>query len=144
MKDWITNIPIVQKLVVLFKYILSVRGYNSNFTGGIGSYCVFVMIAAYVNHFGVEEDPNLGKYFENILKWYGQEFDNINNVVTLKNLGHCFVDENNIKYENDEGKRGLLKLIDPITGRLMSSSCLEYNNIKIEFRRILAEMASWE
>lgn len=74
MKDWIAKIPIVQKLVVIFKYILSIRGYNSNFTGGIGSYCLFVMIAAYVKEFCTEEDPNLGTYFRNILEWYGEKF----------------------------------------------------------------------
>lgn len=48
MRDWIIRIPILQKLVLLFKYILSAQGYNSNFAGGIGSYCLFVMIAAYL------------------------------------------------------------------------------------------------
>lgn len=55
--------PIVQKLVVLFKYILSVKGYNSNFTGGIGSYCLFVMIAAYLKDFCNHEDQSISKEF---------------------------------------------------------------------------------
>ena len=38
---------------------------------------------------------------------------------------------------------GLLKIIDPITNRLMSSSCIEYTNIKIEFKRISRELESW-
>ena len=46
MKNYLTQTPMIQKLVLLFKHILSMRGYNSNFTGGIGSYCLFVMIAA--------------------------------------------------------------------------------------------------
>ena len=48
MRDWILRIPILQKLVLLFKYILSAQGYNSNFAGGIGSYCLFVRIADYL------------------------------------------------------------------------------------------------
>ena len=63
MRDWISKMPIVQKLVVLFKYILSVKGYNSNFTGGIGSYCLFVMIAAYLKDFCNHEDQSISKEF---------------------------------------------------------------------------------
>lgn len=48
MRNEIAKTPIIQKLVVLFKHMLSVRGYNSNFSGGIGSYCLFVMIAAFI------------------------------------------------------------------------------------------------
>lgn len=135
--------PIVQKLVVIFKYILSLRGYNSNFTGGIGSYCLFVMIAAYMKEFCHEEDPSLSKYFRDILEWYGEKFDNLNHVVMLKHEGHCFVDEHQMNGEYDDSKKSLLKLVDPITGRLMNSSCLEYNNIRIEFKRILGQLVVW-
>jgi hypothetical protein len=40
----------------------------------------------------------------------------------------------------EDGKRSLLRLMDPITHRMMSSSCNEYTNIKTEFRRILGEL----
>ena len=72
MKDWIGKMPIIQKMVVLFKYILSVRGYNSNFTGGIGSYCLFVMVAAYLKTLDVGEELNVGVCFQKLLKWYGE------------------------------------------------------------------------
>lgn len=71
MRDWITRLPTVQKLVVLFKHMLSIRGYNSNFTGGIGSYCLFVMITAYLKEFGKEND-SISTLFQKILKWYGE------------------------------------------------------------------------
>jgi DNA polymerase sigma len=48
MREWIIKLPILQKLVILMKYILSSQGYNSNFSGGIGSYCLFVMVAAFI------------------------------------------------------------------------------------------------
>ena len=51
MRNHIAKTPMIQKLVVLFKHILSIRGFNSNFSGGIGSYCLFVMIAAYTSTF---------------------------------------------------------------------------------------------
>ena len=55
MRNWINKIPIIQKLIVLFKHILFIRSYNSNFTGGIGSYCLFVMIVAFVKSRNLEE-----------------------------------------------------------------------------------------
>ena len=51
MRNEMGRMPVMHKLVLMFKYILSVRGFNSNFSGGIGSYCLFVMIAAYLKTF---------------------------------------------------------------------------------------------
>jgi len=48
MREWMIKMPILQKLVLLLKYLLFYQGYNSNFAGGIGSYCLFVMVAAYI------------------------------------------------------------------------------------------------
>lgn len=38
----------------------------------------------------------------------------------------------------------LLKIVDPLSGKIMSSSCYQYNNIKAEFRRIKNEILSLE
>ena len=37
-----------------------------------------------------------------------------------------------------------LKIIDPLNGKLMSSSCFQYNNIKAEWRRIRSEILAIE
>jgi DNA polymerase sigma len=138
MKNWISQMPVLQKLVLIFKHILSVRGFNSNFAGGIGSYCLFVMIAAYLKTFAREQDMSLSDCFQNILKWYGEDFNNIGHAIRLQEEGNCFIDDLLIRHEIEEGKVGLLKIVDPITARLMSSSCHEYSNIRAEFRRINA------
>ena len=46
----------------------------------------------------------------------------------LKEEGSCFIGEEHIEME--EGKVSLMRIVDPISGRLMNSSCNEYNNIK--------------
>lgn len=51
MRTWLTQYPIIQRITIAFKYILAEKGYNENFKGGIGSYCLFVMIAAYFKEF---------------------------------------------------------------------------------------------
>ena len=38
----------------------------------------------------------------------------------------------------------LLKIIDPLNGKLMSSSCYQYNSIKAEWRHIRAEILKIE
>jgi len=123
MRNWITRIPLVQKLIVLFKHILFIRSYNSNFTGGIGSYCLFVMIVAFIQNKKLEEGAEISEIFQQLLKWYGEDFDNLINVIQIGEEGCCFVDEKIYKYDFEDCKVGLLKIIDPITGRLMSSSC---------------------
>lgn len=69
MKNWITRMPEIQRLIILFKYILSIRGFNSNFNGGIGSYCLFAMIAAFMKNNSSHQELSIN--FVNILKWYG-------------------------------------------------------------------------
>jgi DNA polymerase sigma len=71
MKEWITKMPEIQKLIILFKYILAIGGYNSNFNGGIGSYCLFAMIASYLKSHPPASDADLSSSFLHILKWYG-------------------------------------------------------------------------
>ena len=66
--------PQMHRIILAFKYILAQRNFNSNFKGGIGSYCLFIMVAAYL-----KEKPESTKleeidFFMNILKFYGEEF----------------------------------------------------------------------
>lgn len=47
MRNWISESPPMQRTIIAMKYILANKGFNENFKGGIGSYCLFVMVAAY-------------------------------------------------------------------------------------------------
>lgn len=91
MRNWISKIPFVQKLIILFKHILFIRNYNSNFAGGIGSYCLFVMIVAFIKNKNLEESAEISDIFQQLLKWYGEDFDNLVNVIQLSEEGPCFV-----------------------------------------------------
>lgn len=37
--------------ILALKYILAKKDYSSNFKGGLGSYCLFVMVAAYIKEY---------------------------------------------------------------------------------------------
>ncbi len=98
------------------------------------------MISAYLKGQNNKDDSDLCNNFIRILKWYGEDFDNLSYIVWLRKVGPCFVHEDEVSVVVEDGKRSLLRLMDPITSKMMNSSCNEYNNIKAEFRRILSEL----
>lgn len=51
MRSWVNANPVLQRIILVFKYILAEKSYNKNFSGGLGSYCLFIMIAAYFKEF---------------------------------------------------------------------------------------------
>lgn len=57
--------------ILAFKYVLAQRGFSSNFRGGIGSYCLFVMVAAYIREYPELEAMEDGDFFLATLKFYG-------------------------------------------------------------------------
>jgi DNA polymerase sigma len=63
--------PQLNLCTLAFKYILAQRGFNSNFKGGIGSYCLFVMIAAYIKEYPELESLSEAEFFISTLKFYG-------------------------------------------------------------------------
>ena len=48
MKTWMSEYSQLHRIILAFKYILAKKGFNSNFKGGIGSYCLFIMISAFL------------------------------------------------------------------------------------------------
>lgn len=51
MKSWMNVYPQIHRAILALKYVLAQRGYSSNFRGGIGSYCLFIMVAAFITEF---------------------------------------------------------------------------------------------
>jgi DNA polymerase sigma len=47
MRSYVNEDSKLQRIVLVFKYILAEKCYNKNFNGGLGSYCLFIMITAY-------------------------------------------------------------------------------------------------
>lgn len=81
----------MQRVLILVKYIMYIRGFNCNFNGGIGSYGLFVMVAAYMQMNPQIHFADICTIFMSLLKWYGEEFDNLNNAVSLRSEGSCFI-----------------------------------------------------
>ena len=72
MKKWMCEYPQLHRIVLGFKYILAKKSFNSNFKGGIGSYCLFIMIAAYLKEHPETVACDEGELFMLVLKFYGE------------------------------------------------------------------------
>jgi len=84
MRSWVNTDPTLQRIILVFKYVLAEKGYNKNFSGGLGSYCLFIMIAAYLKEFKDSLAEDEGQIFLNILKFYSEEFENKLKSITLR------------------------------------------------------------
>ena len=65
-------------MVIAFKYLLACNDWNKTFQGGISSYCLFLMIAAYLEHYSWREPipDEEGELFILLLKFFGEDFQN--------------------------------------------------------------------
>lgn len=75
-----------------------------------------------------------------ILKFYGEDFENKLKSISLREEGNCFINlEQNLNISSLSEEiitSNPLRIIDPLSTKLISSSCFQYNNIKAEFKRI--------
>lgn len=74
MRNWIEMYPQIHRVILAFKYILVKRGFSSNFKGGIGSYCLFIMVAAFITEYPELQQREDGQFLMSILKFYGEDF----------------------------------------------------------------------
>lgn len=85
MKNWLDNYPYAQKILVLLKNLLAKFDLNENYRGGIGSYCLFVMILSYFHSNKVElEGKELSIVFLKLLRWYLNDFDESQFLIWLR------------------------------------------------------------
>lgn len=61
----------MQSTLLVLKHILRRKGYSDSYTGGIGSFCLFLMVAAYCKVYPVKEE-NPAEVLINFLRFYGQ------------------------------------------------------------------------
>ena len=51
MKSCMNKTPHLNSLVLIIKYILSCKGYNESYKGGLSSYSIFLMAASFLKEF---------------------------------------------------------------------------------------------
>lgn len=48
MKRWLEIIPNLNPILLILKYLMSMKGLNRPYKGGLSSYCLMIMVAAYL------------------------------------------------------------------------------------------------
>lgn len=78
MKGWLETIPQLNPILMTLKYLLSVQGLNRPFKGGLSSYCLMIMVTAYmkesIQHYKLQGVPprTLSENFIGLLRFYAE------------------------------------------------------------------------
>lgn len=78
MKGWLENIPQLNPILMTLKYLLSVHSLNRPFKGGLSSYCLMIMVTAYMKesmqHYKMQGAPprTLSENFLGLLRFYAE------------------------------------------------------------------------
>lgn len=76
MRGWLAQHPSMHRILLALKYNFSLRGWKENYSGGIGSYCLFVMLAAFYKEFNETREDSDCEILLDFLKFYGEDFEN--------------------------------------------------------------------
>jgi|JI6StandDraft_1071083.scaffolds.fasta_scaffold06632_9 DNA polymerase sigma len=69
MKSWLEAIPNLNPIMIVLKYLMSQKGLNRPFKGGLSSYCLMIMVTAYlkesIQHYKMSGKPqkSVGEQF---------------------------------------------------------------------------------
>ncbi len=75
MDKWLHYYPCLHPLTVLLKCFLYVRQFNNTYKGGISSYCLFIMIVAFLKEYKMGFYNDYSHILINFLNFYGNNFD---------------------------------------------------------------------
>jgi DNA polymerase sigma len=121
MKSWLEIIPNLNPILIVLKYLMSTKGLNRPFKGGLSSYCLMIMVTAYlkesIQHYKLAGKPqkSIGEQFIEVLNFYCGEFDNENTSLSLIANQSCFFKTGDEKH--------YLNIIDPLNFRMMTVNC---------------------
>ncbi|CAI2378352.1 unnamed protein product [Moneuplotes crassus] len=95
-KSYLKDYSHISELTLCVKKLLSLRGLNSPYKGGLSSYGVTIMIVAYMNFFSLQNSwLHVSQLLIHLLEFYGSKFDE-RKVGILVNRGGCFYPFNSV------------------------------------------------
>ena len=97
--DTMTSFPMVKPLVLVLKQFLFEKSLLTAYTGGLSSYCLFLMVTKYLQESSYHGWPDPGVYLMGFLDFYGNHFDPRLTGISIKknryfNRRHTFQDRN--------------------------------------------------
>ena len=83
-RELLTRYPALAPLALALKQFLKERSLHHAYTGGLSSYCLLLLLAAYTKHAAALDGPlPLGRLFADVLAFYGRAFDPRRSAVAL-------------------------------------------------------------
>ncbi|WIA10156.1 hypothetical protein OEZ85_010360 [Tetradesmus obliquus] len=124
----------VRPLTLLLKCVLKQRGLSEVYMGGLGSWSLVNMVLAHLmamSGAGGQVD-HLGSMLLSFLQRYGVDFDRARQAVAVKRGG--FVSKASLG--GDFGRKGILSLEDPLTGREVAGGSHRYADVEELFGKL--------
>ena len=87
-RSLVAALPVLTPLTLVLKQFLSERSLHHAYTGGLSSYCLVLLLAAYLKHAAAAgapcgPPPSLGVLLADVLHFYGRDFDPRRSAVAL-------------------------------------------------------------
>ncbi|TRY90875.1 hypothetical protein DNTS_021951 [Danionella cerebrum] len=117
-KDFKRQYPVLPYLVLVLKQFLLQRELNEVFTGGIGSYSLFLMAVSFLQmHFREDvcsSNPNLGVLLIEFFELYGRNFNYLKTGIRIKDGGSYVAKDEVQKGMLDGYRPSMLYIEDPL------------------------------
>ncbi|XP_059388110.1 terminal nucleotidyltransferase 4B [Carassius carassius] len=117
-KDFKQQFPVLPYLVLVLKQFLLQRELNEVFTGGIGSYSLFLMVVSFLQlHYredACSSNPNLGVLLIEFFELYGRHFNYLKTGIRIKDGGSYLAKDDVQKGMLDGYRPSMLYIEDPL------------------------------
>uniref|UniRef100_A0A671LV66 Terminal nucleotidyltransferase 4A n=1 Tax=Sinocyclocheilus anshuiensis TaxID=1608454 RepID=A0A671LV66_9TELE len=117
-KDFKQQFPVLPHLVLVLKQFLLQRELNEVFTGGIGSYSLFLMVVSFLQlHYREDvcsSNPNLGVLLIEFFELYGRNFNYLKTGIRIKDGGSYLAKDEVQKGMLDGYRPSMLYIEDPL------------------------------
>eukprot|EP01017_Pseudomicrothorax_dubius_P031462 TRINITY_DN4021_c0_g2_i2.p1 TRINITY_DN4021_c0_g2~~TRINITY_DN4021_c0_g2_i2.p1 ORF type:complete len:509 (+),score=108.26 TRINITY_DN4021_c0_g2_i2:64-1590(+) len=146
-KKMLTLFRPLQELILLFKNYLITRGFNNTFKGGLSSYCVLILVTAFLLETANRNNSNLASLYIKLLTFYGEEFKALSTGITIP-LDQCMINAVGPKPFFPKPKRpdsSLLFIMDPFNPmRNMTQYAYLFPDIQESFRGTLNRLEAYK
>uniref|UniRef100_A0A8C7UHL4 Terminal nucleotidyltransferase 4A n=1 Tax=Oncorhynchus mykiss TaxID=8022 RepID=A0A8C7UHL4_ONCMY len=116
-KDYKKKYPVLPKLVLVLKQFLLQRDLNEVFTGGIGSYSLFLMAVSFLQlHYredACSPNANVGVLLIEFFELYGRHFNYLKTGIRIKD-GGSYVAKDEFQRNTDLYRPSMLFIEDPL------------------------------
>eukprot|EP00727_Mastigamoeba_balamuthi_P004321 m51a1_g13887 hypothetical protein (1283) ;mRNA; f:664538-669641 len=89
-KSFLRDLRSFKPILLVLKQLLYERGLNNTYTGGLGSFCLSLMVASYLQVFDSHQAQDLGSLLVGFLSYYGTVFDYRTTGISTRNGGSHF------------------------------------------------------